>query len=95
MARYRILHWRDIPSLVEVFDGHRRVDRALSQRFQDLIDAAAMRAGATGTEAYLEGWDVSREMERPGTPEAVAEAVSAEIEAGFEEVLARHLRGPG
>lgn len=95
MARYRILRWRDIPSLIEATDGDRTVQHQLSQRFQDLIDAAAMRLGAVASESYLEGWDRSPDAERPGAPETVVAEIAAEIESGFEALLARHLRGPG
>ena len=38
----------------------------LAQRFQDLIDAIAMREGATESEAYLAGWAHGPETDRPG-----------------------------
>ncbi len=88
MARYRVLHWKEIPTLVEAFDGDRVARVPLSQRFQDLIDAVAMREGATETEAYLEGWGQGPEVDRAGDPNTVAEAVAAEIEASFPELLA-------
>ncbi len=56
MARVRIIQWRDLPSLVEAEEGGETVRVQLSQRFQDLIDAVAMREGATESEAYLAGW---------------------------------------
>ena len=43
MARYRIIQWRDLPSLVEAMDGEHTVRVPLSQRFQDLIDALVNR----------------------------------------------------
>ncbi len=89
MARYRIVCWKDIPSLVEAFEGERTVRVPLSQRFQDLIDAVAMREGATETEAYLEGWIPGPEAERPGNPEMVAEQVAAELEANFQDLVAK------
>ena len=64
MARYRIIQWRDLPSLVEATDGEHTVRVPLSTRFQDLIDAVAMREGATEGEAYLEGWTPGPETER-------------------------------
>jgi len=94
MARYRIIHWRNIPSLVEAVDGERTVRRPLSQRFQDLIDAVAMREGASDSEAYLEGWGQEAEAERPGSAQSVAEQVAAEIEAGFQHLLAERFLGP-
>ena len=56
MARYRIVRWKDIPSLVEAEGDGRTVRVALTPRFQDLIDALAMREGASETENYLDGW---------------------------------------
>ena len=88
MARYRILHWKEIPSLVEAFDGDRVARVPLSQRFQDLIDAVAMREGATETDAYLEGWGQGPDLDRSGDPSTVAEAVAAELEAGFPDLVA-------
>ena len=56
MARYRILYWHHIPSLVEAMDGEEVHKEVLSPRFQELIDRVAMKRKVTGTEAYLEGW---------------------------------------
>ena len=94
MARYRIIHWRNIPSLVEAVDGERTVRRPLSQRFHDLIDAVAMREGASDSEAYLEGWGQEAEAERPGSAQAVADQVAAELEAGFQDLVAERFLGP-
>ena len=92
MARYRVVCWRDIPALVVADDGDGPVQRPLSPRFQALIDALAMQDGATESEAYLEGWEESGETERPGAALDVAEAVAAELEAGFEALAARQSR---
>ena len=94
LARYRILRWKDIPSLVEARDGKRTVQVPLSARFQDLIDAVAMREGASETEAYLEAWGHGPEAERPGSAERVAGEVAAELEAGFQDLVARRLLPP-
>ncbi len=91
MARYRVVRWRDIPSLVEAWDAERTVRLPLSQRFQDLIDAVAMREGASESEAYLEGWGRDPERERPGGAQSVADAVAAELEAAFGEYVGRYL----
>ena len=93
MARYRILHWNEIPALVEAFDGDQVVRLPLSQRFQDLIDAVAMREGTTETDAYLEGWGQGPELDRSGDPSTVAQAVAAEIEERFPELVAKRF-GP-
>lgn len=94
MARYRVLRWQDIPSLVEAWDGDRTASLPLSQRFQDLIDAVAMRTGVSASDAYLEAWSRGDQAERPGGPDAVAAEVAAELEAGFEALLSRHLLPP-
>jgi hypothetical protein len=49
------------------------------------IDEAAMRLGATDSEAYLEGWRQSEWEERDGSPEHVAQAVAGELEGEFGE----------
>ena len=94
MARYRIVQWRDLPSVVEAEDGGPTVRVPLSQRFQDLIDAVAMRDGATDSDAYLEGWATGPERERPGDAAAVARQVADELEAGFQDLVLRRFMGP-
>jgi alkanesulfonate monooxygenase SsuD/methylene tetrahydromethanopterin reductase-like flavin-dependent oxidoreductase (luciferase family) len=94
LATFRVVRWGDIPSLVEAWDGDDTVRVPLSQRFQDLIDAVAMREGAHETDAYLEGWGRGAEAERPGSPESVAEQVAAELEAGFEDLVTRRFLPP-
>jgi len=91
MARYRILAWKDIPSLVEATDGQGAVQVPLSPRFQELIDAVAMREGASESGAYLEGWAHGPELERAGTAAAVADAVAAECEAAFPALVEARL----
>ena len=91
MARYRIIGWKEIPSLVEAWDAERTVRMPLSQRFQDLIDAVAMRQGASEGEAYLEGWTPGPEAERPGEAQLVADAVAAELESAFGDFVDRYL----
>ena len=94
MARYRIVQWRDLPSLVEAIDREQTVRVPLSQRFQDLIDAVAMREGASESDAYLAGWAPGPEAERPGDAETVARAVAAELEEGFQDLVTRRMLGP-
>jgi hypothetical protein len=95
VARYHVIHWKEIPSLVEAFSGDQIVRVPLSQRFQDLIDALAMRDGASETEQYLEGWGQSSELERPGSPEEVAKHVADELEAEFQDLVVRRFAPPG
>ena len=57
MTEFQITYWRDIPSMVVAREGPgNRHKIQLSARFQVAIDEAAMRAGATGTDEYLDGW---------------------------------------
>ena len=88
MARYRVIHWKQIPSLVEAVEGDQIARVPLSQRFQDLIDAVAMREGASESDLYLAGWGQGPDHDRPGTAVAVAEQVAAELEAGFQDLVA-------
>ena len=94
MARYRIIHWKGIPSLVEAFDGDQLARVPLSQRFQDLIDAVAVREGASEADAYLEGWGQGPDLERPGIAREVAEQVAVELEAGFQDLVATRFLPP-
>ena len=94
MARYRVLGWREIPSLVEASDAEGTVQVVLSPRFQDLIDAIAVRDGATETEAYLAGWAHGPETDLPGGAREVADRVAADLEQAFADLVARLMR-PG
>ena len=84
MTSFQIVYWRDIPAQVKVGSGRSRVARQMSLRFQEAIDRAAMRAGLFNTDDYLAEWRTSAAEEREGDPEAVAEAVAAEIEAAYD-----------
>ena len=75
MAERVIVYWRDIPAQVIVKAGRRAVaKRELPMRFTQAIDAAAMREGLTGTDAYLAEW-------RRGAPEACGDDIEAEADA--------------
>ena len=56
MVKQIIIYWRDIPSQVIVQRGRNREKAQLSQRFQEAIDRAAMRAGKGSSDAYLSEW---------------------------------------
>jgi hypothetical protein len=56
MARKTLIYWRDIPSQVLLQVGRQREKVLLSQRFQEAIDRAAMRAGKGSSDAYLAEW---------------------------------------
>lgn len=88
MAKYRVLYWQTIPSMVEATDDDGKHKVQLSDRFQALIDAVAMQQGLAGTDTYLEQWRRGRAQTREGTAEDVAAAVQAELEAEFVDIRA-------
>ncbi len=56
MVKRVLVFWRDIPSQVILQRGRRREKLMLSERFQEAIDRAAMRAGKGSSDAYLAEW---------------------------------------
>lgn len=76
MADLITVLWRDIPAQVIAKRGRNSVKRMLSQRFQEAVDRAAMRAGKGSSDAYLSEW---RRDRRPFTGDP-AEAADAEVE---------------
>jgi hypothetical protein len=81
MAKYTILYWKHIPSMIRVSEGAEEVEVSLGERFEALIDDAATKAGKTGADDYLDGWHESEEQERPGSAADVAAAIKSELEA--------------
>ena len=53
MPKLITVYWRDIPSQVIAKKGRSKSKVQLSQRFQEAIDRAAMRAGKGSSDAYL------------------------------------------
>ena len=93
MAKYTILYWKDIPSVVEASDATDSAKVQLSERFQVLIDSVAMKLGLDSTDEYLEQWDHGDEQERAGSAREVADAVARELEAKFGDFRDRGLGG--
>jgi hypothetical protein len=94
VATYQIIAWKDVPSMVEARDEAGTVTRPLSDRFQQLIDSVAMQLGLQDQDAYLDLWARGDVQERAGSATEVAEAVAAEIEARFTEIISRSFRRP-
>jgi hypothetical protein len=63
-------------------EGRRTARAQLDERFQEAIDAAAMRAGTIGTDAYLAEW--RRETRECG------EDLEAEVAAEAERLSAHY-----
>jgi Virulence factor len=90
-----VIWWRDIPAQVTAKDGRTTSRAQLSERFQEAIDAAAMRAGLIGTDAYLGEW--RREPRVCGDALDTEVAEEAEwLEAAYpDDVLERLVRAEG
>jgi len=99
MTSIQVVYWRDIPAQVKVKAGRVRASRQLSDRFQIAIDRAAMRACLFNSDDYLNHWRTTDLPEREGAasadPEAVAEAVAAELEAGYSDARLDELGANG
>lgn len=90
MSRYRVLSWRGIPMQVKVVDGsHRPVSRLLPPWFGEHVDRVAMRDGLSRSDAYLDQLQWSAEVECDGTPDEIADAVVAQLEADWAPVQRR------
>jgi hypothetical protein len=92
MATFEVISWRDIPVVVEARDERESVTRQLSERFQMLVDSAAMQLGLEGSDQYLEEWTRSAPAERAGGAGEVADAVVAELEERFTDFIGRAFR---
>jgi Virulence factor len=96
VASLIIISWRDIPAQVIVKRGRETAKVQLSQRFQEAVDRAAMRAGKGSSDAYLADWQ--RSAPRPCGEDLQAEATAeaAKLEAQFtDEDLERLIRSKG
>ena len=85
MAALIVISWRDVPAQVLVKRGRDVARVQLSQRFQEAVDRAAMRAGRGSSDAYLEDW--RRSPPRPCGDDLAAEAKAeaARIEARYTD----------
>ncbi|MFI5012566.1 MAG: virulence factor [Hyphomicrobiales bacterium] len=99
MAQLVVTYWRDIPAQVTAsLPGGRRAARAkreLSPRFAEAIDMAAMKASATGTDAYLADWRQSEPKPCGEDLEAAVGAEVARIERDYGEARLRALIAAG
>ncbi|MBV8447848.1 MAG: virulence factor [Hyphomicrobiales bacterium] len=95
MAQLVITFWRDIPAQVTAaLPGGRRaprVKRELSPRFAQAVDMAAMRSGATGTDAYLADWRQGEPQPCPDDLEAVVATEIERLEREYDEARLRAL----
>lgn len=85
MADLIVVYWRDIPAQVIVKAGRKTERRQLSKRFEVAIDAAAMKAGMTGTDAYLEQWRRAEPVAVEGDLAEAADHAAERLETEFDK----------
>jgi Virulence factor len=96
MASLTVISWRDIPSQIVVKRGRETAKLMLSHRFQEAVDRAAMRAGKTGSDAYIADWKRSNARTCGDDLPAEAAAEAASIEARYsDDDLLRLIRAHG
>ncbi len=96
MASLTLIYWRDIPAQVVVKRGRDTAKAKLSNRFQEAVDRAAMRAGKGSSDLYLAEWRRSAATPCSDDIEKEAATEAARIEARYsEEDLERLIRAKG
>jgi hypothetical protein len=90
MAKLTVVYWRDIPSQVLAQQGRERFAVQLSARFQEAIDSAAMYAGKSEADAYMEHW--RKEVTECGEDlQSTAQEKAQELESAFSDEQLRAL----
>lgn len=97
MAERVIVYWRDIPSQVILKRGRLKGKALLSEKFQEAIDKAAIRAGKAGTDDYVAEWHrITSEVEVGADLDEAARQEVALLEAQFPtEILDQVIRNGG
>jgi len=96
LAKLIMISWRDVPAQVLVKSGRETAKVQLSQRFQEAVDRAAMRAGKAGSDAYLADWKRSEPRRCGDDLQAEAQAEADRIEARYSDAdLLRIIRAHG
>ncbi len=84
MPEVTIVYWRDIPAQVIVGKGRRGSKVQLTERFEQSIDRAAMKAGARDTDSYLAEWRKGAPFEVEGDPDQIARDTAARLETDYD-----------
>ncbi len=96
MGAMTVISWRDIPAQVIVKRGRESAKVQLSQRFQEAVDRAAMRAGKGSSDAYLADWRRSAPQPCGDDIQTEAAAEAARLEARYSDAdLERLIRAKG
>lgn len=85
MPDVTIVYWRDIPAQVIVGKGRRGSKAQLPERFEQAIDRAAMKVGASGTDAYLAEWRKAESYPVEGDPDEIATSEAARIDRDYDQ----------
>ncbi|MBO9397094.1 MULTISPECIES: virulence factor [unclassified Shimia] len=91
MPDVTIVYWRDIPAQVIVGKGRRGAKKPLAERFEQAIDRAAMKVGASDTDAYLAEWRKADPYPVEGEPQAIVEQEVARLEAEYDQTRIKAL----
>jgi hypothetical protein len=96
VASLSVISWRDIPAQVIVRRGRETAKVKLSDRFQEAVDRAAMRAGKGSSDLYLAEWKRSDPSPCGDDIEQEAAAEARRIEDRYsDEELERLVRAKG
>lgn len=85
MPDVTVVYWRDIPAQVIVGKGRQGAKAPLPERFEQAIDRAAMKVGASDTDAYLAEWRKAAPYVVDGEPHEIARAEAARLDAEFDQ----------
>lgn len=85
MPDVTVVYWRDIPAQVIVGKGRNGAKAALPERFEQAIDRAAMKVGASETDAYLAEWRKAAPYAVDGEARDVALAEAARIDREYDQ----------
>ncbi len=84
MAKLITIWWRDIPSQIVAKKGRKTAKVLLTERFQEAIDKAAMRAKRGTTDEYLEDWR-REEIQTEDDLETAARVAAEQLEADYSD----------
>ncbi|WP_413718366.1 virulence factor [Silicimonas sp. MF1-12-2] len=84
MPEVTVVFWRDIPAQVIVGKGRRGTKAPLPERFEQAIDRAAMKVGASDTDAYLAEWRKAAPYTLEGDAEEIAASEAARIDREYD-----------
>ena len=91
MPDITIVYWRDIPAQVIVGKGRRGSKKQLTERFEQAVDRAAMRAGMAGTDDYLTEWRRGDSYSLKGDPEILVQQEAARLETEYTQERIKNL----